>query len=56
MDRPPINVRAEMERLADERRHMLGALAVSLEKGLPLRVAPATGVGGDIGENRKEQQ
>lgn len=55
-DRPLINIRAEMERLAEERRRSLGGVPVSHERGIPLRVAPASGVGGDIVENRREQQ
>lgn len=54
-DRPVPDIRAELELLAERRRVLLGADRINPEKGLPLHVAPPSGVGGDIVENRAEE-
>lgn len=46
------NIRAELQRLADEREAMLGQRFIDPRKGLPVHVAPPSGAGGDIMENR----
>lgn len=55
MTRPIPNIREELDRLAAEREAAMGRRTIDPAKGLPLHVAPPSGRGGDILENRGEE-
>lgn len=52
-DRAPVDIRAELERLAAQRRALMDTDHVDHTRGLPVHVAPPSGRGGDIVENRE---
>ncbi len=55
-DRLIPDIRAELERLAQQREAQLGGKPMSRLRGVPMDVAPPSGRGGDIFDNRVEAQ